>query len=139
MVCAELRRASFKELVHKDIGPNLELCMNPNRALGLLTFLMNSDSLFRVVEAIAGCPPVARFAGRVYRLVPGSGHLDDWHDDVVSQRLVALTINFSEAPYAGGVLEIVGRGPSPPSPVGCRTWEPAMRSSFGWDQISSIA
>ncbi len=113
LVHAELRNASFHELVHKDIGPNLELCMDPNRALGLLTFLTNSDALFRAVAAIAGCPPITRFSGRVYRLVPGSGHLDDWHDDVVFQRLVGLTINLSEHPYAGGVLEIRGRGPSP--------------------------
>jgi hypothetical protein len=112
LVRAELRGASFHELVHKDIGPNLELCMNPNRALGLLMFLMNNDSLFRVVETIAGSPPITRFSGRVYRLVPGSGHLDDWHDDVVFHRLVGLTINLSEHSYAGGVLEIRGRGSS---------------------------
>jgi hypothetical protein len=112
LIRAELRGASFYELVHKDIGPNLELCMHPNRALGLLTFLMNRDVLFRLVEAIAGCPPIASFSGRVYRLVPGSGHLDDWHDDVVFQRLVALTINLSEQVYTGGILEIRRRGAS---------------------------
>jgi hypothetical protein len=109
LVHAELRAASFHELVHKEIGPNLELCMDPNRLLGLLTFLVNSDPLFRVVEAIAGCPTIGNFSGRVYRLVPGSGHLDAWHDDLVSQRLVGLSINLSEQPYAGGVLELRDR------------------------------
>ena len=109
LVRDELTRATFYDRVHKDLGPNLELCMHDNRGSALLFMLLNNDRVFRVIEAITGCAPIRNFTGRMYRMVPGQGHADDWHDDVVDERLVALSINFSEGLYIGGSLQIRDR------------------------------
>jgi hypothetical protein len=111
LVRDELSRATFYERVHKGLGPNLELCMHDNRGSAVLFMLLNNDRVFRVVEGITGCVQIRNFAGRMYRMVPGQGHADDWHDDVMDERLVALSINFSDAFYLGGSLQIRDRRP----------------------------
>jgi 2OG-Fe(II) oxygenase superfamily len=83
-----------------------ELCMAPGRAFGLVMLIANDPSLFEVVRAITACGRIGRFDGRVYRMLPGAGHGNDWHDDVIANRLVAMSVNLSPSPYSGGVLEI---------------------------------
>jgi hypothetical protein len=83
-----------------------ELSMVPGRAYALLMLLANDPALFEVVRAATGCERIGRFDGRVYRMLPGAGHGNDWHDDVVANRLVAMSLNLSASPYSGGVLEI---------------------------------
>ena len=83
--------------------------MRPNFTNSLLHFLINNQSLFDVMQKITGCAPIGCFEGRVYRVVPNSGHHDAWHSDMVDHRLVALSINLSEEVYSGGVLQIRGR------------------------------
>jgi hypothetical protein len=68
--------------------------------------LLNGQAVFALVRQITGCSRIGCFQGRIYRCVPGSDHHDAWHDDLGNNRLVALTINLSPAPYAGGVLQI---------------------------------
>src|SRR5207253_326319 len=46
------------------------------------------------------------FEGRVYRLSPGTGHYDSWHNDVGEDRLVAMSINLGRTPFQGGLLQI---------------------------------
>jgi hypothetical protein len=102
----EIRQGEFYERVHEDIGSNRELCLRDNRATSLLFFLMNQPSLHRIVEATTGCPPIGHFSGRIYRMVPNEGHHDAWHSDLAEDRLLAVSVNLSEAPYVGGTLEL---------------------------------
>jgi hypothetical protein len=42
----------------------------------------------------------------VYRVAPGYGHYDSWHDDIVGDRMVAMSVNLSTEIYSGGLLQI---------------------------------
>jgi hypothetical protein len=37
---------------------------------------------------------------------PGDPPIDDWHDDVDGNRLVALSVSLGRAPHAGGALRV---------------------------------
>jgi hypothetical protein len=58
------------------------------------------------IEALTGCGHLGSFLGKVYRIEPGQNHYDSWHDDVTDDRKIALSINLTEKPYSGGILEI---------------------------------
>jgi hypothetical protein len=95
----------FYERVHEGIGS--EACLGANSPmLGLLWLLVNDDRLFRVVEAVTGCPHIGSFHGRVYRFTESPSHHDSWHDDLADNRLIAMSINLSSEAYDGGVLQI---------------------------------
>jgi hypothetical protein len=83
-----------------------ELIMVENRASALLHFLMHAPAVFALVEALVGCPPVGRFRGRTYRMFPDVGHVDRWHNDLVSSRVAAISVNLSERPYEDGGVEM---------------------------------
>ena len=44
--------------------------------------------------------------GRVYRMIPGSGHYDSWHSDMIGHRMIGMSINLSPEPYSGGVFQL---------------------------------
>jgi hypothetical protein len=95
----------FYERVHEGVGS--EACLREDSSmLSLLWLLVNDDRLFRAVEAVTGCPAIGSFQGRVYRFTESPSHHDDWHDDLVDNRLVAMSVNLSSHPYDGGVLQI---------------------------------
>jgi len=71
-----------------------------------LLFVLNTPRLFRALEAITACPHLGSFQGSVYRLMPGSRHRLEWHNDVGDDRVLALSVNFSTGIYAGGLLQI---------------------------------
>ena len=100
----ELDRTEFYDRVHEGIGT--ELCAVPGLVSGTLEMLMNDPLLQQTVTAITGCGHIGCFQGRVYRLVPNTGHYDSWHSDVGEDRLVALSINLGREPYEGGRLQI---------------------------------
>ena len=77
-----------------------------NATLHGLHLILNNPQLFRRVEYITGCCPIACFAGRIYRDLPDSGHHLDWHDDRQPHRLAGLSINLSPEPYQGGVFRM---------------------------------
>src|SRR5262249_17182410 len=83
---SELDRSSFYDGTHG--GMCLELCPTPGPPSGLLEFLFNSHTLHDLVERVCECGPIGSFTGRVYRMVPGSGHYDSWHQDVGQDRLI---------------------------------------------------
>ena len=84
-----------------------ELCLTEdNLTSHLLDFLSNDAKLFQIVQHITGCTAIGCFEGRVYRMIPGHGHYDSWHNDMVEQRMVAMSINLSTEVYSGGVLQI---------------------------------
>jgi hypothetical protein len=96
-------RSEFRHRVHDGIGT--ELCAE-GAASTALEFLMNDPALVATVSTITECGTIGCFEGRVYRLVPESGHYDSWHSDVGQDRLVALSINLGRVPYEGGRLQI---------------------------------
>jgi hypothetical protein len=75
----------------------------------LLVLLCNDPAVLRAIEDITGCASLTRFNGSIYRMLPAAGHRQDWHDDLVDGRLVALSVNLATSNYAGGVLEIRDR------------------------------
>lgn len=99
-------RAEFYERVHQGIGSNKELCMKGNAAFGALLFAINDERLFRIIQDITQCDRIRCFEGRVYRVGPGLGHHDSWHDDLGEHRLVGLSVNLGPEAYAGGALQI---------------------------------
>lgn len=102
-----IRRATFVEVHHHGVTPpSVDVCMEPNATSAMLELLCNDADLFRAVEAMTGCAPLTRFNGFVYRLTPGTGHHHNWHNDLVQNRRVAMSINLEPAPYEGGILQI---------------------------------
>jgi hypothetical protein len=87
---------------HGDIGR--ELCLDPDVALHTLVLVANDPELLRFVEDLTGCGHVGSFEGRIYRVLPGAGHYDDWHNDIDGRRLVGMSVNLSRVPYLGGRL-----------------------------------
>ena len=100
----ELDRTDFYERTHDGIG--VELCATPGRVTGTLEFLMNDPPLLEAISEISGCGPIGCFEGRVYRLVPGTGHHDSWHSDAGEERLIGLSLNLGRERFEGGALEI---------------------------------
>ena len=76
----EIERGEFYERIHDGIQSNKELCLKQNTAYGALLLFMNDDKLFQVIQSITQCAVIRCFEGRIYRLVPGQGHHDAWHE-----------------------------------------------------------
>jgi hypothetical protein len=73
-------------------------------AFALLLFLMNDPHLFELIQRVTGCDRIGRFDGRVYRMDPSA--YSGWHDDIGDHRMIAMSLNLSREPYAGGVLQL---------------------------------
>ena len=104
-----LSQAAFR----KDLDPaNLavEQVMRDSITQGLLVFLLSSAPLFAYVEQITGCDPIGSFIGRVYRMLPGPEYYDTWHDDCIEGRMIAISVNLSEAAYQGGRTQFRRKG-----------------------------
>ena len=104
---SQIMEASWEERIHDGIG--VEVCLSDPGIAALINFLLNDQELFRVIEKITGCGAIGSFSGRVYRMVPDSGHYDSWHSDFGEHRLLALSLNLSKQIYEGGVLQIKER------------------------------
>ena len=69
--------------------------------------LLNSPKVFRAIEEITGCAPIACFSGRIYRRPASSTYFNRWHTDITDEgRMIALSINLNLEPYEGGALQI---------------------------------
>ena len=102
-----IRTATFTEVVHAGVSPpSVDVCMEPNPTSALLELLCNDPAIFSAVEAATGCGPLTRFSGFVYRLSPAVGHHHNWHNDMVQNRRVALSVNLEPERYEGGILQI---------------------------------
>jgi hypothetical protein len=99
--------AEFKPESYDRVGSELHMMANP--VWDLLHFLANDPQLFRFVRRVTGCDRIGCFFGRVYRMLPGPSHSFVWHDDMVGDRMLAMSINLSIEAYSGGVLEIRDR------------------------------
>ena len=100
-----LERGDFHDRIHEKVG--LELCLTQHDvALSLLYLLTNDPRLFQLVQQLTGCDRIGCLIGRVYRMVPGSGHYDSWHSDTILHRLIGVSINLSNETYEGGVFQL---------------------------------
>ena len=77
--------------------------------LGSLHFLLNDAAVVEFVRRVSA-QEVTGFVGAVYRLEPGGGHRDSWHNDLDGNRRAGLTVNLSRQPFAGGELQLRARG-----------------------------
>lgn len=100
----QINDAEWQERIHADIGT--EVCLKDPGIAALMNFLWNDQDFFRLLESITGCDPIGSFEGRVYRMIPDSGHYDSWHTDHGEHRLLALSMNLSKDGYHGGLLQI---------------------------------
>ncbi len=95
---------------HPDVTPpSADLAMRPNAASALLEFLLNDPDVYRDMEAITGSDPISHFVGWVYRMVPEIGHHHHWHNDLINDRMLALSVTLGPEDYEGGVLELRDR------------------------------
>ena len=101
---SEVDHAEFYPKIHKGIG--VELSTAHHVLLPLLHILINDQKLFEIVHQITGCGRIGCFTGRIYRMMPRSDHYDSWHNDMVEDRMVAMSINLSRGIYDGGILQI---------------------------------
>lgn len=110
-ILKNIEAARFHPQAHLG-GDNQEfardLTMKENQlALHQVHLLLNNSQLFRFIEKLTGCPPVAGFGGRIYKNLPDASHQLDWHDDTErGERLVGISVNFSSPSYRGGVFQI---------------------------------
>jgi len=86
-------------------GLSTELKSDDEVTVGLLTALFHDGALWEAVRGITGCDPIKSFHGRIYRMDSGA-HEDVWHTDVNGKYMVALSLNLSAAPFAGGELHL---------------------------------
>jgi hypothetical protein len=100
----QLDLAVFADTRHGKIG--VEVCLQENPALNLLNFLTNDVRFFQLVQRLTGCGPIGTFMGRVYRMVPGTGHYDSWHSDCVEHRMIGMSVNLSDGVYSGGLFQL---------------------------------
>lgn len=93
--------------IREDAGIAVELCLEPSRALDILTFAMNAPQLFDFVRTVSGCTAIEAFAGRIYRFDPDVSHHDSWHDDTAAGgRLVGCSLNLARERYCGGAFQL---------------------------------
>ena len=106
LIQRQIDRGEFRERVHERIDSNMELCLTANPGVGALLFLVNDETLFQIIQDVTRCARIRSFEGRVYRVNPGAGHHDAWHNDIGEDRLVGMSINLSREIYSGGMLQI---------------------------------
>lgn len=97
-----LRKDAFESRQH-PVGRELRL--SDNAVAGVVLMLMNDPKLFRLIRGITGCGAVGSFTGRFYRMTV-RGQEFHWHNDMQDFRMVAISVNVSNARYRGGMLQI---------------------------------
>ncbi len=109
MLCSGLEHVAFRPRVDEGIGA--EVCLEFCKTVASFSFLANNHQFFEAVKTITGCDRIGCFAGRVYRLMEGNGCYDSWHNDMVGDRMAAMSINLSPRPHSGGLLLLRQRKP----------------------------
>jgi hypothetical protein len=94
----------FRSVMHRGFGSDQFLPRH--NATAALIFLMSDPELFTAIRRITGCGPLGNVAASIRRVVAGKGKALSWHDDNAEHRRAAITINLSERPYRGGLLQI---------------------------------
>ena len=106
-----VERGEFRRRVHSQADGATDVVLGDPDARWLLMFLMNDPQLFSVVRDLTGCDEIGFFNPSIYKMEPGEGHHDRWHDDVGGgNRLIGISVNLGQQPFEGGVLQIRARG-----------------------------
>ncbi len=106
--------AGFERREH-EVGSELRLSNSP--VASVLRILMNDPKLFRLIRQVTGCGPIGSFIGRPYQMVARQGQAFTWHNDLTKGRVIAISINLSDARYRGGTLQFRGRSRAVPEAV----------------------
>src|SRR5215471_3651355 len=96
LIQRQVDQAVFYKRIHEKGGnpPPVDFCMNSNEmAVTILHLLVNEPGFFQFIQQVTGCGRIGCFAGFLYRLVPYQSSYDSWHDDIVSHRMVAMSLN----------------------------------------------
>jgi hypothetical protein len=96
--------STFAPFVHEGIGHDSNLM--DQLTLHLLFFLTNDPRFLQIVREITACPAIDSYHGRVYRLDPASSSEDSWHDDMIENRMVGMSVNLSRVPFSGAVFQL---------------------------------
>ena len=99
----KIAAAGFYEKHNRDVGDEVRMRSDP--AGSALEFLMNDPALYAFVREVSGIGPIGAYQGRVYSLLPDTGMMSDWHNDMVAGRLATMVTNLSTAVYGGGLLQ----------------------------------
>jgi hypothetical protein len=99
----KIAAADFFEKHNVDVGDEARMQSDP--ASTALEFLMNDPALHAFVREVTGIGPIGAYRGRVYSLLPDTGMMSDWHNDMVAGRLATMVTNLSTAAYEGGLLQ----------------------------------
>lgn len=110
---SQIEIANWENRTHDGIG--VELCLNDPGLVSIINFLFNDHRFFRAIQTITDCQTIGCFQGRIYRMIPNSGHYDSWHTDIGEDRLIALSLNLGKDPYEGGTLQLQQR--KTPGPI----------------------
>jgi hypothetical protein len=108
-----VERGEFRRRIHTGAGGATDVLLDDPDARWLLMFLMNDPQLFSVIRDLTGCGDIGFFNPSIYKMAPGEGHLDRWHDDAGGgNRLIGISVNLGQRPFEGGVLQIRAKGTS---------------------------
>src|SRR4051795_1391421 len=99
----KIEAAGFYDKHNVDVGDEVRMTSDP--AGTALEFMMNDLALHAFVREVSGIGPIGAYQGRVYSLLPDTGMMSDWHNDMVAGRLATMVVNLSTAAYAGGLLQ----------------------------------
>jgi hypothetical protein len=99
--------SEFRPFIHEGIGHDSNLV--DEFTVHLLFFLTNEPRFLQIVRDITGCTAIAAFHGRVYRMDPAASNLDSWHDDMLENRLIGMSLNLSKDVFRGAVFQLRDR------------------------------
>ncbi len=100
-------RSHFVPFSHDHIGHDSNLA--DHLTLHILFFITNDPRFLALIREITGCDEIEGFQGRVYRLDPAQSSKDSWHDDMVDDRRVGMSVNLSREPFSGAVFQLRDR------------------------------
>jgi len=100
----KIERAQF--VFHDTHGVLSEFRMVDSGPTATFTFLVSNPAFLRVVERITGCRQLGQFTGRVYRITSSADHYSEWHNDVIGDRRVAMSLNLTREFFGGGALQM---------------------------------
>lgn len=99
---ARLDNSLWESMSHGKIGE--EYITNDLPTTSLLHFVMNRPKFRAIIEEITGCKGLKWFRGRVYRMIAGAGHHDNWHSDIAYSNEVGMSLNLSRNIFRGGLF-----------------------------------
>jgi hypothetical protein len=110
-LAARIERAPFARRTHPGASGATDACLEDPDIRWFLMFVMNDPQLFATIRDLTSCEEIGFFNPFVYKIAPGEGHFDTWHDDAESgNRLVGISVNLGRQPFEGGVLQIRAKG-----------------------------